>query len=201
MAIFVPDSAINSEVQETVSRASIRRMIQAGSSVLTVGSETEQNQLIAQVQASGIEPTATNPLYVFRTDTGILAVYNGTSWTLLTSGDADMSSTKIQGIAPFNTSTLYLVRNGNIVYCDGQLKTGTFSQGARNNIGIVPAGWRPSSQIYEQFYAASAVSWVNGSTSPYIGDSNIHIDPAYGNLSVYAGRTCTRIVVSCHWRI
>ena len=39
MAIFVPDHAINNELQETVTRQSIRRMIQAGTNILTANSE------------------------------------------------------------------------------------------------------------------------------------------------------------------
>ena len=40
MAIFVPDQAINNELQETVTRQSIRRMIQAGASILTAATDS-----------------------------------------------------------------------------------------------------------------------------------------------------------------
>ena len=87
MAILVPDAAINAELQETVSRASIRRMIQAGSGILTAGSDTQQNQRVAQAQAAGIEPSPDNPLFVGRTDLGVILSYDGTTWSDMSIGD------------------------------------------------------------------------------------------------------------------
>ena len=203
MAIFVPDQAINNELQETVTRQSIRRMIQAGNHILTANSETQQNQVIAAAQQSGLQPSPNDPLLVWRTDTGVLAAYDGTSWTLLTPGMAINEPVRIPMVGSYTASSLTMVRHGNVVFCDGYISpgTGTISQGARNNIGVCPAGWRPSSDVYGNSFADNAVSWINGSGSPYQGVSAIYINPSNGNVSVQAGVASTQIIVSSHWRI
>lgn len=203
MAIFVPDQAINNELQETVTRQSIRRMIQAGTNILTANSETQQNQVIAAAQQSGLQPSPNDPLLVWRTDTGVLAAYSGTSWTLLTPGMAINEQVSISMVGSYTASSLTMVRHGNVVFCDGYISagTGTIAQGARSNIGVCPAGWRPSAYVYGSSFADSVVSWVNGSGSPYQGVSAIYINPSSGNLSVHAGVTSTQIIVSSHWRI
>ena len=81
MAIFVPDQAINNELQETVTRQSIRRMIQAGASILTAATDTEQNQVIAAAQQSGLQPSPNDRVLVWRADTGVLAASSGDWWT------------------------------------------------------------------------------------------------------------------------
>ena len=203
MAIFVPDQAINAELQETVTRQSIRRMIQAGASILTAATDTEQNQVIAAAQQSGLQPSPNDPLLVWRTDTGVLAAYSGTSWTLLTPGMAINEPVRLPMASSYTASSLTMVRHGNVVFCDGYISpgTGTIAQGAKSNIGVCPAGWRPSADVYGTSFADSAVSWVNGSGSPYQGVSAIYINPSSGNLSVHAGVTSTQIIVSSHWRI
>ena len=80
MATLVPDAVINAELQETVSRASIRRMIQGGSNILAAASETQRNQRLAEVQTAGIEPSINNFVYVHRTDEDSIEYYDGASW-------------------------------------------------------------------------------------------------------------------------
>lgn len=80
MGVYMPASVVNSELQETVSRASIRRMIQGASNILAAASETQRNQRLAEVQAAGIEPSINNLVYVHRTDKDSIEYYDGASW-------------------------------------------------------------------------------------------------------------------------
>ena len=80
MAIFVPDQAINNELQETVTRQSIRRMIQAGTNILTANSETQQNQVLAAAQAAGVQASVSNPIFLWRTDAKSVHAFTGTQW-------------------------------------------------------------------------------------------------------------------------
>ena len=111
MATLVPDAVINAELQETVSRASIRRMIQGGSNILAAASETQRNQRLAEVRAAGIEPSTDNRIYVHRTDEDSIECYDGTSWRyvvppsniMVINGMAYKTRGYVQRNATFNT--------------------------------------------------------------------------------------------------
>ena len=141
-------------------------------------------------------------------DTWIATGPNGadvpTRWKKLGYRDSLNDAMQLPMISPYNGSNLTMVAHGNLVFCAGQIITSYsngISIGSHSNIGVVPAGWRPDGEIYDQNYSAPAVTLVKGATNPYTPDASIYIVRETGNLSIYNARTATRIVVSCYWRV
>lgn len=75
MGVYVPDSVINSELQETVSRESIRRMVQGQTCVAT--SETQAQILLNNAAAAGVDTVGFS---IIRTDLGMKMFWDGNRW-------------------------------------------------------------------------------------------------------------------------
>lgn len=161
--------------------------------------------LISDLAGAGITPSASEPIYCYRTDlAALLATADGSTWTQLTPGVCDLAGTRVPGVSSWSASSLNLFRLGPIVFCEGIIKTsGTISAGTATNssILVVPTGWIPSPDLYGTAFAASIATWVNGATYPYAADSTLIVSTANGNVSMNVARTATEMRVSCHWRI
>lgn len=84
MGVYVPDSVINSELQETVSRESIRRIIQGQTCVAT--SETQAQILLNNAAAAGVDTVGFS---IIRTDIGMSMFWDGSSWVRTGGGHLD----------------------------------------------------------------------------------------------------------------
>lgn len=161
--------------------------------------------LISDLAGAGITPSASKPIYCYRTDLAVLlATADGSTWTQLTPGVCDLAGTRVPGVSTWSASRLNLYRLGPIVFCEGIIKTsGTISAGTltNSNILVVPTGWLPSPGLYGSAFADSIATWVNGSPTPYAADSTLIVSTANGNVSMDVARTATEMRVSCHWRI
>lgn len=152
MATLVPDAVINAELQETVSRASIRRMIQGGSSILAAASETQRNQRLAEAQAAGIEPSPTNPLFLLRTDIFRLHYFDGSAWRSATDGgdtewiDNPFSSESIWGESDYQIRKY----SGNVYYTASLVRSTPMSNGQVYNphsSGGIRSDMRPKNPV------------------------------------------------------
>ena len=181
MAIYVPTSVINSEEQQTVSRASIRRMIQGGQGIVPAANATEQAQALANATSAGISPTAANPLFVYRSDTGALRAYDGSSWKDVLPPDTGWVD--VVAVSSWSSSTVQVRRVGNVVYLRGRLKkaaSGTIDSGSENKALLtLPAGFRPAQQL-----VMAGAGLVGGSSA------------AYGRIATV--RISTDGVLDCH---
>lgn len=163
MAIYVPTSVINSEEQQTVSRASIRRMIQGGQGIVPAANATEQAQALANATSAGISPTAANPLFVYRSDTGALRAYDGSSWKDVVPPDTGWVN--VVAVSSWSSSTVQVKRIGNVVYMRGRLKkaSGTISSvSANTSLLTIPDGFRPA-----QTMVLAGTGYVAGSVALY----------------------------------
>jgi hypothetical protein len=163
MAIYVPTSVINSEEQQTVSRASIRRLIQGGQGIVPAANATAQSQALANATSAGISLSAANPLFVFRSDTGTLRAYDGATWVDVLPPDTGWVD--VVAVSSWSSSTVQVRRVGNVVCLRGRLKkaSGTIASGSNNtSLLTLPAGFRPASS-----FVAAGAGYVSGSGAVY----------------------------------
>lgn len=200
MGIYLKDSAINAEAGQTVSRQSVRRLIQASDAITAATSETAQNRLLSEARSAGVPVSASSPFYVYRTDRGELWAHDGSSWNPLTPGLVDQRS--LPFTHQWTVSGVFMKRIGGIVFCEGVLKNGgTIPAGQSSNIGVVPNGWIPASIIYGGSYAASITRFVNGGTPPFRADSTMWIQTSNGNINIQTQDVASEIRISAHWMI
>lgn len=159
--------------------------------------------LISDLAGAGVAPSASRPVYCYRSDVGTLyATTDGSTWTQVTPGVCNAGS--VSPVSSWSPSSLTLRRVGDLVFCDGRLlkASGTISSGRNDNIAVIPAGWLPSADIYTSAGWSGPVSeWVSGATNPLLANSTMYISTSSGNVGLYVDRTSTEMRVSCHWRI
>ena len=79
MAVYVPNSVIFGEAQQTVSRESIRRIVQGQKN--TAGSAAEAQVLLDSAIAAGVSSVV--GFEVIRTDLGVKQYWDGSAWVRL----------------------------------------------------------------------------------------------------------------------
>ena len=96
MAVYVPNSVISGEAQQTVSRESIRRIVQGQKN--TAGSAAEAQVLLESAIAAGVSSVV--GFEVIRTDLGVKQYWNGSAWVRLGGQDHGFKGTLFQSNLP-----------------------------------------------------------------------------------------------------
>ena len=141
MAIFTPSTLVEAEAQQTASRDSVARLIRGSQALPRVVSTAAAAQLVADATDSGVVFSATNPLYVYRSDRRRIEMWDGTAWSTVT--DPPATKTAVGFVPTWNTSTLNFYRAGGIISVHGCIY---------KNSGIVPPG------------SSMNIGWVNDSS-------------------------------------
>ena len=99
MAVYVPNSVISGEAQQTVSRESIRRIVQGQKN--TAGSAAEAQVLLESAIAAGVSSVV--GFEVIRTDLGVKQYWDGSAWVRLGGQDHGFKGTLFQSNLPKDT--------------------------------------------------------------------------------------------------
>ena len=99
MAVYVPNSVISGEAQQTVSRESIRRIVQGQKN--TAGSAAEAQVLLESAIAAGVSSVV--GFEVIRTDIGVKQYWDGSAWVRLGGQDHGFKGTLFQSNLPKET--------------------------------------------------------------------------------------------------
>ena len=99
MAVYVPNSVIFGEAQQTVSRESIRRIVQGQKN--TAGSAAEAQVLLDSAIAAGVSSVV--GFEVIRTDLGVKQYWDGSAWVRLGGQDHGFKGTLFQSNLPKET--------------------------------------------------------------------------------------------------
>ena len=99
MAVYVPNSVIFGEAQQTVSRESIRRIVQGQKN--TAGSAAEAQVLLDSAIAAGVSSVV--GFEVIRTDLGVKQYWDGSAWVRLGGQDHGFKGTLFQSNLPKDT--------------------------------------------------------------------------------------------------
>lgn len=175
-----------------VTRASIQGLLLQVNDIRPVANTTERAQLVVDLNAAGIGPTAARPLYVDRADaaTGqhLERTHNGTAWEAVPSS----SSIAIPMIGVWSASSLVATNVGSLLMVTGTIATtsNTVPGGVSTNVGVVPVGWRPSGEAH-----ATLSGQILGAALPYTARGSLVVTPS-GNVSVFTESLTTTLQVS-----
>lgn len=128
------------------SRADLSRLSLSAKTIVPVASNTERAQLLTDLTNAGYAPSAMDPLYVHRQDTGHVEVHTGGTWSILARKHSDSGRVEVPATAPFGKIVLYVHKVNQVV-----VFTGTYTLGAATGTGTgtlctIPAGFTPLNQ-------------------------------------------------------
>lgn len=126
--------------------------------VYTASSQADANSKLAELKTSGINPTASSPVFFWLTDTSNLWVNNGVTW--IRGWDPSMVSSDLSSLMSTETTTGsfklkadYIQRQGNLVTAELHLTVSpSVSMGTwdSRDVGVVPNAIVPAENVHPQ---------------------------------------------------
>ena len=169
-------------------------------SIKTVASQAARDLHVQALAAVGAGASPESPVFVYRTDIGVIQAWNGTSWRTV---EPPRETVQLSLSSGWNESRLSLSRVGGVAALMGTVvRTGYEPITASwYQIGTIPSGWRPSQELAPlgANLVFPAASIVNGGTT--LSDSLVRITTNTGALWVSPNRTVTAIMMSVTWPI
>ncbi len=177
------------------SLAAIVALVRDAYSIKSVAHGTERAQAVADWPTrTGAAISAANPVMVYRQDTDAIEISeDGTTFTTFKGGDTGWTAATEPTGWTTNTSVSSRVVGGSVCSVRGIARPNSGDIAAASTgvtVCTLVSGHRPSTTIY-----SSAVTWVSGSASPYLGDAAIIINTA-GVVQVYVPRTATGVLIN-----
>ena len=155
---------------------------------IPVANATDRAQVLTDLAAAGIVPSASEPIFFFRADAGtgreLEYTTNGTTFHTVIAGDTGWVAATYN--ASWNTYTTLKTRlvGGAQLSLTGLIRpnTGTVAAGGTTSVATLAAGHRPTS--IRRFDGAG---WVaGGSPGPYKGDCVVEVIGGTGVVNIYA---------------
>ena len=170
----------------------LRKMMESATTIVPVANIPARTALVAALAAAGRPPSTSDPLYVDRADAAtadrLEVTHNGTTWGTVPA----LSSTAIPMIGIWAASNLVATNVGPLLMVTGTVATtnNTVPAGTTLAVGVIPAGWRPSTPAH-----ASLSGQILGSSQVYSARGSLVIETS-GNISIFTDMLTTTCYVS-----